>query len=67
MNAGPLRTVAAVTWRLRYDLLAVLVVAAVMAVLVDRIPLQSAATVVPLLGIVVSIFIGFWRPRQAIR
>ncbi len=59
MNAGPLRTVAAVAWRLRYDLLGVLVVAAVMAVVVDRVPVQSAATVVPLLGIVVSIFIGF--------
>ena len=46
-------------WQLRYDLLAVLAVAAVMAVLVDVLPLQSAAPVVPLLGIVVSIFIGF--------
>ena len=48
-----------VLWQLRYDLLAVLVVAAVMAVLVDVLPLQSAAPVVPLPGIVVSIFIGF--------
>ena len=48
-----------VLWRLRYDLLAVTAVAAVMAVLVDVLPLQSAAPVVPLLGIVVSIFIGF--------
>ena len=46
-------------WRLRYDLLGVLVVAAVMAVLVRIMPLQSAAPVVPLLGVVVSIFIGF--------
>lgn len=51
-------------WRLRYDLLAVLVVAAVMAVLVDRIPLQDASALVPLMGIVVSIFIGF-RNRNA--
>ena len=56
---GVLRVVGAVAWRIRYDLLAVLAVAAVMAVLVDVLPLQSAATVVPLLGIVVSIFIGF--------
>ncbi|MGI9124618.1 MAG: bestrophin family ion channel [Mycobacterium sp.] len=61
-NAGGpelLRTTAAVAWRLRYDLLAVLAVTAVMAVLVDVLPLQTAAPVVPLLGIVVSIFIGF--------
>lgn len=51
-------------WRLRYDLLAVLVVAAVMVVLVDRIPLQAASALVPLMGIVVSIFIGF-RNRNA--
>ncbi|MFM9032929.1 MAG: bestrophin family ion channel [Mycobacterium sp.] len=60
MDTPPVsRVVAAVAWRLRYDLLAVLAVAAVMAVLVDLLPLQSAAPVVPLLGIVVSIFIGF--------
>ena len=34
-------------------------VAAVMTVLVDVLPLQSAGAVVPLLGTVVSIFIGF--------
>lgn len=48
-----------VLWQLRYDLLAVLAVAAAMAVLVDVLPLQTAAPVVPLLGTVVSIFIGF--------
>ena len=51
-------------WRLRYDLFAVLIVAAVMAVLADRIQLQSASALVPLMGIVVSIFIGF-RNRNA--
>lgn len=54
-----LRTVGSVVWRLRYDLLGVLVVAAAMAALVNKLPLQSAAPVVSLLGIVVSIFIGF--------
>lgn len=54
-----LRTIGAVAWRLRYDLIGVLVVAAIMAVLVSVLPLKSAAPVVPLLGIVVSIFIGF--------
>ena len=56
---GLLRVIGAVAWRIRYDLLAVLAVAAAMTVLVDVLPLQSAAAVVPLLGIVVSIFIGF--------
>lgn len=48
-----------VLWRLRYDLLGVVVIAAVMGVVVARVPLQSAAAVVPLLAVVVSIFIGF--------
>ena len=56
---GLLNVIGAVIWRIRYDLLAVLAVAAVMTVLVDVLPLQSAAPVVPLLGIVASIFIGF--------
>ena len=56
---GVFGVIGAVAWRMRYDLLAVLAVAAAMAVLVDILPLQSAAPVVPLLGIVVSIFIGF--------
>jgi putative membrane protein len=56
---GFFQVLGAVAWRMRYDLLAVLAVAAVMTVAVDILPLQSAAPVVPLLGIVVSIFIGF--------
>jgi putative membrane protein len=56
---GSLRIAGSVLWWMRYDLLAVLAVAAVMTNLVDVLPLQSAAPVVPLLGIVVSIFIGF--------
>lgn len=50
--------------RFRYDLLALLTVAAVMAVGVDYIPLQSVSGLVPLMGIVVAIFIGF-RNRNA--
>lgn len=53
------RTAGSVAWRLRYDLVCVLIVAGVMAYLVTVLPLQSAAPVVSLLGIVVSIFIGF--------
>jgi putative membrane protein len=46
-------------WMLRFDLLAVVIVAATMAVLADKVAFQGAATIVPLLGVVVSIFIGF--------
>ena len=56
---GAVATVVRVAWRLRWDLLAVLVVAAVMALLTGRLPMKSVAPVVPLLGIVASIFIGF--------
>ncbi len=56
---GLLRVAGSVAWRLRYDLLVVLVVAAAMTVLVDVLPLQTAGPVVALLGTVVSIFIGF--------
>jgi putative membrane protein len=48
-----------VVWMLRFDLLAVVIVAAIMAVLADKIAFRGAATIVPLLGVVVSIFIGF--------
>ena len=54
-----LRTVGAVLWMLRWDLLAVLIVAGVMMLLVDKVPFQSVAQIVPLMGVVVSIFIGF--------
>lgn len=50
--------------RFRYDVLAVLVIAAVMPVVVDHVDLQAIAGVVPLMGIVVAIFIGF-RNRNA--
>jgi len=61
---GAAAVAARLVWRLRYDLLAVIVLAAVMTALADRIPLQSASALVPLMGIVVSIFIGF-RNRNA--
>jgi len=56
---GVLKALGVVVWMLRYDLLAVLIVAAAMAALSDRVTFQGAAAIVPLLGIVVSIFIGF--------
>lgn len=51
-------------WRLRYDLAGVLVVATVMAFAVDYPPLQSVSTVIPLMGFVAALFIGF-RNRNA--
>jgi putative membrane protein len=50
--------------RFRFDLPALLIVAAVMVVAVDYVPLQIFSGVVPLMGIVVAIFIGF-RNRNA--
>lgn len=58
------RLVGQVVWRFRYDLLAILVVATVMAIAVDYVGLQAVSGVVPLMGIVVAIFIGF-RNRNA--
>lgn len=54
-----LRAMGTVAWMLRWDLLAVLVVAGVMMMLSSRLPFQSVAQIVPLMGVVVSIFIGF--------
>lgn len=62
--SNAVRLAAMLLWRFRVDLLVVLTVAAVMAVVVDYVPLQSVSGVVPLMGIVVSIFIGF-RNRNA--
>ena len=53
------RLLGAVFWQLRCDLLAVVAVALAMAAASAFIPLSGVAGVVPLLGIVVSIFIGF--------
>jgi putative membrane protein len=56
---GVFKALGLVLWMLRYDLLAVVIVAAVMALLSDKVAFQGAAAIVPLLGVVVSIFIGF--------
>jgi putative membrane protein len=56
---GVVKALGVVAWMLRYDLLALAIVAAVMAALSDRVTFQGAAAIVPLLGVVVSIFIGF--------
>lgn len=59
MTQGKLKTAAAVLWLLRWDLVAVLLVAAVMMMLADTVPFGTVAQIVPLMGVVVSIFIGF--------
>jgi len=51
-------------WRFRFDFLAILVVAAVMAAAVDYLDLRPISGIVPLMGVVVAIFIGF-RNRNA--
>lgn len=56
---GPVRTIGLIVWTLRYDFLVMLGVATGVAVLSDLIPMQSIGAIVPLLGVVVSIFIGF--------
>jgi putative membrane protein len=64
MTGGTVRQVLS---RLRYDLLGLIAVAVVMTVVVDVVDsaaLESVSTLIPLLGIVVSIFIGF-RNRNA--
>lgn len=53
------RIAAMVLWQLRLDLLGVAVVAVAMALVSRAFPFQAVAAVVPLLGVVVSIFIGF--------
>ena len=55
----PIRVAAAVLWQMRFDLLAVVVVALVMAAASTVVSFSAAAALVPLLGVVVSIFIGF--------
>lgn len=64
MKTGPAILAVKFMWRLRYDLVAVVVVAAVMTTLSERISVERFVPVVSLLGVVVSIFIGF-RLRNA--
>lgn len=57
--AGPVKAAALVAWALRYDLLAVVIVAAVMLPIPDNLQGESAIAVLSVLGIAASIFIGF--------
>ena len=64
MTPRPAEAVGQLLWRLRYDLLGVVIVATTMWMLASRIPLKQLAPVVPFLGSVVAIFIAF-RLRNA--
>lgn len=57
--AGPLKVAGLLTWQLRYDLLAVLLVAALMLPIPDSFQSDNAVAVLSVLGIAASIFIGF--------
>ena len=57
--AGPVKVAGLVAWQLRYDLLAVLIVAAVMVPIPDAVQSENAVAVLSVLGIAASIFIGF--------
>jgi len=50
--------------RFRFEFLAILAVAVAMAVVIDHVGLQSVSGVIPMMGIVVAIFVGF-RNRNA--
>ncbi|WP_137145270.1 bestrophin family ion channel [Mycolicibacterium sp. CR10] len=58
-RTGPAKVVALVGWELRFNLLAVVAVAAVMVPIPDTIQTDNAAAVLSVLGIAASIFIGF--------
>ena len=64
MRTGLATVAAKFVWRLRYDLVAVVVIAAVMTAVSERVSVERFVPVVSLLGVVVSIFIGF-RLRNA--
>lgn len=56
---GPVKVVGLVSWRLRYDLIAVAVVAGLLLPVPDAAQIDYAAAVLSVLGIAASVFIGF--------
>lgn len=58
-RTGPLKVAAHVCWALRFNLLAILAVAAVMIPIPDPVPDEDATAVLSVLGIGATIFIGF--------
>jgi len=58
-RTGPIKVAALVLWELRFDLLAILAIAALMVPIPDAIQAESATAVLSVLGIGATIFIGF--------
>ena len=57
--AGPVKVAGLLAWQLRWDLLAVVIIAAVMVPIPDAVQSENAVAVLSVLGIAASIFIGF--------
>jgi putative membrane protein len=58
-HVGPLKVVGLVLWQLKYNLLAILIVAAILVPIPDRIQMDNSVAGLSVLGIASSIFIGF--------
>ncbi len=56
---GPLKVVGLVLWQLKYDVLVMLVVAAILVPIPDNIQMENSVAGLSVLGIAASIFIGF--------
>lgn len=56
---GPLRVIGLVLWQLKYDLLVMLVVAAILVPIPDKVQMENSVAGLSVLGIAASIFIGF--------
>ena len=57
--AGPVKVAGLLAWQLRWDLLAVVIIAAVMVPIPDAVQGENALAVLSVIGIAASIFIGF--------
>ncbi|MGD9621992.1 MAG: bestrophin family ion channel [Mycolicibacterium sp.] len=58
-RVGPLKVVGVVAWQLKYDVLAMAVVAALLLPVPDDIQMENSVAALSVLGIAASIFIGF--------
>lgn len=58
-RVGPLRVLGLVAWQLKYDLLVMLLVAALLVPIPDNIQMENSVAALSVLGIAASIFIGF--------
>ncbi len=58
-RVGPVKVVGLVLWQLKYDLLVMLVVAALLVPIPDAVQMENSVAALSVLGIAASIFIGF--------